>query len=390
MILFFTILVILSIYIYKTPINKANTKVIALVFAVMAFFQEVNSDSDLMTAFYHLDKLRQDGWQYFYSGNISESFYFNGRDLLKVYFYILSFLPYNNFYSAISVFLIYYLSLISVLKTCHYYHTSIVKTKYLFILLIWMIDFYDGSNGVRNMLAFSIFVHTLVNDCFYAKTKIRKVWVWCLYIASAMLHSAAWALIIIRLLVSKTNSKRFLIIVGMILVAWPITLQYILPSLGTINNSIFKAIIHSITAYTTEGQSQTGNFDIENFNNSTSYILMRYFRLIHILLILYMFYLTRSKFIKPTSLPKFIFLLSGFCIGTAFSNVAGNVLSRYSFALIFLTPIFYAYYNTIPIRKKKLEKIEICALYLLGITMLFNYYMFRYHYHYMHFGLTIY
>lgn len=390
MIVFFTILILLSFFIYKSSIDKANLLFVAIVFAVMAFFQEVNSDSDLIVAFRHLDGIRQDGWQYFYSEELSSNVYFSGRELLKVYFYILSFFPCNNFYSAISIFFIYYLSLTSVLKACLYYRITPATIKFLLILLIWLIDFFDGSNGVRNMLAFSIFVYALIDDFLLGKSNKRKVLDWCLYIASAMIHSAAWLLIIIRLLIPLMNSKRILIVTGVAILIWSFSLQFIAPFLSRSDNIIFNALNHLLSAYTTSEQSAIGNFAVDNFNNGASYLLIRSFRVIHIVLMIYIFSLLFVKAVRLSYLPKFIFLLACFCLGSTSSNVAANVLTRYSFVMIFLTPIFYAYYDAKPVRKKYFGPMENCALCLLIVAVLFNYYMFRYHYYHMHFGLTIY
>lgn len=388
-ILYFTVLTCLSIFIFNARLSMLKNVVfiVATFLSILAFFQEVSKGSDLNTAFYHLDKIRQLGWNYFNTKDINESMYFSGRDALKVYFYILSFFPYNNFYSSISIFFIYYLPLKSTLTVCSFYRTHIKTTKYLLILLIWMIDFFDASNGVRNMLSFSIFIYALIQE-LYSVTKQKRFISWGLYIISALIHSSAWILILLRLLLFLKN-KRLYIMAGIVLLIWSYSLEYLTPLLQTISGSISGSLEHQLNAYTYNNNT-AGNFDTTGFNNQSSYLLMRLFRIIHISLFIYMFYLLWDRAKRLSSLPIFVFLLSTFCIGSAFSNIANNVLTRYSFAMIFLTPIFYTYYNAMPIRKKEVIGIERFALGLIIVALLFNYYMFRYHYHYMYFNLQTY
>lgn len=391
-ILYFVFLLYLSVSIYYTSNTRLTKKVflVSIAFAILAFFQEVQKDSDLTEAFYHLDILRQKGWDYFSHPFLDQSMYFTGRDILKVYFFILSLLPYNNFYSAISIFLIYFLPLYSICSICQKYRISPQKTKYLLILLIWMIDFFDGSNGVRNMLSFSIFTHALMQD-LYIKSKQKKLLIWIFYIISALLHSSAWILILLRSIL-YIKKKRIIIIISIILIVWPIVLQYI-PFLYGNDNAIMSSMEHHANAYT-HNNSDTGNFNSENFNNSTSYILMRIFRIAHVLLLTYMILYTWKRSKTLPSFYLFMLLLSGFCIGATSPSIATNVLTRYSFAMIFLTPLSYLTYNQSIKNKKYIiignYKIEFFGLALISITILFNYYMFRYHYHYMFFGFNLY
>ncbi|MCZ8372448.1 hypothetical protein O6P32_06950 [Phocaeicola sp. KGMB11183] len=389
-ILYFFFLLYLSASIYYTPKNKLKKRIflVSIAFAILAFFQEVQKDSDLTVAFYHLDILRQKGWNYFSHPDLAQDIYFTGRDILKIYFYILSLLPYNNFYSAISIFFIYFLPLNGILTICQNYQIPYTKTKYLLILLLWMIDFFDGSNGVRNMLSFSIFSYALMKDICIKQNKLLT---WGLYIISALLHSSAWILILLRSIL-YIKKKRIIIAISIMLIVWPIALQYI-PFLSGNDNAIMNSMQHHANAYTHTG-SDSGNFNSDNFNNSTSYILMRIFRIVHVLLLTYMILYTwkRAKTLPPFYL--FMLLLSGFCIGSTSPSIANNVLSRYSFAMIFLTPLTYLIYNQLIKNKKYIiignYKIEFFALALIFITILFNYYMFRYHYHYMFFGFNLY
>lgn len=391
-ILYFLILFFISILIINTNPRRIKNSILisSIILAMLAFFQIVREDSDLMVAFEHIDNIRKFGWSYFNNDDIINNMYFSGRYALKIYFYLLSFLPFDNFYSAISIFFIYYLSLKGSLIACKYYKIPSLYTKYILILLIWLIDFYDAANGVRNMLSFSIFVYALVYDLCNDKKKYIP---YILYIISPLLHSSAWLLIALRLILFIKN-KYIITLFLLLLIFWSFGLEYT-SIISDSSNTITESMNHHIEAYTDNNNNASGNFDVQNYNNSSSYLLMRFFRILHILIIVYFIFKIYKKYRNLSSLHVYILLLSAFCIGSTFSNIAANVLTRYSFSIIFLTPIFYSSYIFLPMKKKKFiiinnYIIEHLALLLIIITVLFNYYMFRYHYHYMFFGFNLY
>lgn len=395
-VLYFIILLIASytIWTLKGSQFREGILFVALIFAVLTFFQVLKEDSDLYVAFYHLNQIRQQGWSYFSDTDLVSNYYFTGRDALKVYFYLLSFLPYNNFYSAISIFIIFYLPMRATLIAGKYYGLSNVSIKYLLILLIWMIDFMDGSNGVRNMLSFSIFSYAFVFEMYRENKKGKHIIAWCLYIVSAFIHSSAWVLVILRLCLFIKN-KKIQIALGAILLCWSLGLQYIpFLNIGDSENAVVGSMSHHVEAYTTLENSSSSNFNEETFNNQSSYILMRYFRIAHVLLIgsiIFKAWRTQRKLSETFS---YILLLGCFCIGSTVSSLATNILSRFSFEMIFLTPIFYANYSQLPIKHTYInvlgKRFEKFAFGLFVIALLFNYYMFRYHYHYMFFDFLLY
>lgn len=120
-------------------------------------------------------------------------------------------------------------------------------------------------------------------------------------------------------------------------------------------------------------------------------MLMRTFRLFHVLAILFpiLFIWIRNRSID--NIMKYIYLLSCFCLGAYLSSFATNIFTRYSFEIIFLTPVFFvAYTSRIILLNLGQYKLNRLAVVFLIIVLLFNYYLFRYHYHYMHFGFNIY
>ncbi|NPD92800.1 hypothetical protein [Xylanibacter muris] len=393
MILFFITLCFLVFILYNAQSRDRENRVffVALFFAGLAFFQSVDINSDLQVAFSHLNQIRKFGWKYF-DNDIESSFYFTGRDALKLYFYLLSFFSYNNFYSAISIFFIYYLPMKNVLLLSKRYSLQNLQINYLLILIIITIDFYDCANGVRNALAFAVFAHAIVLDLYYKKHIYIILWCIFLYLISAFLHSSAWILIVLRILLLLCIRKKTLLVMGCFVIFWSFYVLTFSPFLTDSDNSVFQSLNHHVEAYT-DSTSESLNFDSESFNNRKSYILMRSFRILHVIVVLY-FFTKMLKSYKTTMLQNYVFLLGCFCIGATSVNLATNILSRFSFEMIFLVPLFCLESLVSPIGNKYriLFNIKMNSL-LLSLTivaLLFNYYMFRYHYYYMLFNFCLY
>lgn len=391
MILFFIMLCILSICIHYSKSVSLYSTVFwtSFVLSILAFFQDVNPDSDLMLSFEHLDNIRKYGWAYFDNTDIATSFYFRGRDGLKVYFYLISFLQCNNFFSAISVFLFYYMPMLGILECARYYKVAPEYTKWCLIILIWMVDFFDGSNGVRNMLSFGIFAYAVTTELLVNEKKI-KIRSFVLYVIAALIHSSAWVLVFLRLML-YLKKESLIFVSGIILLFWSYGLDFLsLSDFINSENAIAASMGHHMSAYAGDNTGE-GNYSADVFNNSASYMLMRTFRLFHVLAILFpiLFIWKRNRSID--NIMKYIYLLSCFCLGAYLSSFATNIFTRYSFEIIFLTPVFFvAYTSRIILLNLGQYKLNRLAVVFLIIVLLFNYYLFRYHYHYMHFGFNIY
>ena len=146
---------------------------ISLSFGILAFFQNVSEYSDLAEAFEYLNGLRQRGFDYFSIDHYTIQNYFSGKIGLQIYFYICSLFPYNNFYSAIAMSLMYFFVLKALQYAADYYEIETLYLKNLIILALLSIDFFDASNGVRNMFAFSIFIYGLSLDIFKGRKPLE-------------------------------------------------------------------------------------------------------------------------------------------------------------------------------------------------------------------------
>ena len=360
--------------------------VVSIGFALLAFFQLVNPESDLTTAFHHLNNIRNQGWSYFEDLSQS-SVYFTGRFSLQMYFYLLSFLPFNNFYSAISMLIVYWCMLMAVHDASRYFGIRLYHEKLLLILVIFLTDFYDCSNGVRNILAFAIFIYAFIED--QTKNKNRYL-CWGIYIVALFIHTATWPLLVFRiLLVVKYRWLKMLI--GTVTILWSNGLESLANLLSLFNSiPMVQGLIHGLIAYT-EGTGS--NYTESAFNMSASYMMMKNFRIYLTIILLLIAIVVWRKYKNLSPIMTYGFYLITFTLGANVSGLATNIITRYSFALILIAPILYGEYCTLKVPKMKLVlgriKIEIIALLFVICAILFNYYMFRYHYTALGFSLEL-
>lgn len=345
--LFFIIFIIKRVKFQK---SSNLILIISSLFALMAFFQKVSEMSDLYEAFGYLNGIRESGFSYFQNPHYTIQNYFSGKIGLQLYFYLMSLFPYNNFYSAISMFLMYFFLLKSIQVAVEYYDLEKRMLQNCIILLILIINFYNASNGVRNMLAFSVFIYGIVLDIYKEKRCVAVI----LYLVGVSIHPAVAVLVGLRYLYLVKNI--FLkLTVGAVLLLWANGLSGLLAILQPFNSIGFISVLSGkITYYSMLGGSNE-NFG-ETFNTSGSYLMMRYFRIFWVLLILCAAFVIIMKNIKEQNgIAVFSFYLGMFTLGTLPSIFATNVFSRYSVAVFMVTPILLCQYRSLDLQKIKLR-----------------------------------
>lgn len=375
------------IVIKKIQVKKIGNLIIfiSVSFGVLAFFQNVSQYSDLSEAFRYLNGIRQNGFSYFSINHYTIKNYFSGRIGLQIYFYICSLFPYNNFYSAIAMALMYFFVLKSIQYIADYYKIKTSVLKNLIILTLLSIDFYDASNGVRNMFAFSIFIYGLSLDILKNKKIISLI----LYILAITLHPSTIALVVLRYLqfIKQTLLK---VIIGLFLVLWSGGISQITNFLNPYRSIEVVSTIYDKLMYYSTLAGTNENF-AEGFNTSSSYMTMRAFRILWVALVIIaaIFVIKNSK--EKKSIAIFSMYLGFFSIGTLTPILATNVFTRYTFGIIMVTPMLLTEYLSANFRRKyiKIGSVIMDAVIFgfLIVLMLFNYYMFLYHY--SAFGLTL-
>lgn len=338
------------ILILGTPRKKLHHLYIfiCLGFSVLAFFQYVRDNSDLVVAFRHLDGIRNSGWAYF-DNDLS---YFDGKWTLMVYFYVLSKLPYNNFYSAISMFFLYGLSYYVLRKSAAHFNVSSSIERMCAIILLLVIDFYSASNGVRNFLAFAFFAYVFYLDVVEHKNRLLCV---ILYLISMGIHSSIWVLLAIRLImVMKSNFMKA--ILGIMIILWSYAIEMgvgLVASLNFIPG--ISSLYEKIYAYTSLGgyiMSSGANI----FSTSQNYLMMNSIKILMIVVIIYTIYRSYKSKGVLSDYTTGILYISIFALGASAGNVATNVLARFANCLFLMMPYLWME-NDVEIRNDKRVRI---------------------------------
>lgn len=390
MILYLLFEVVILFVLFKFPEKRIMGKIrlIAFGYAALAFFQIASEASDLQVAFEHLKNIKTYGMAYFSMPTTIVSDYFTGKIGLQIYFYLLSLLPVHNFYSAISIYIIYYCVLCSIHNVSAYYKVDYQTESKLLALFVLMFDFYDASNGVRNILAFALFIFFLVRELYTDK---RNIISWVMYAVSLSIHPAVGVLLLVRLfLFVKRTSVKCIIGIGMVL--WSLGLTGIAEVLSSFTSiPLFSSLHSKIISYSLV-QGTNSNFD--SFNTSESYLMMRNFRILFLICLLFLLYMLWRRGKVSTMVSSFCFYLASFSIGATAANIATNVLTRYSYCLIMICPLVYIEYMEHVERKITVVfgkiKCDLPFTLLLACTALFNVYMYLYHYIVLNFGFVFY
>lgn len=351
---------------------------ISLSFGILAFFQMPQEASDLTEAFRYLNGIRQTGFKYFQIQHYTIQNYFSGKIGLQIYFYLCSLLPWNNFYSAIAMSLMYFFCLKAIQMAAEYYQLENDKIKNLMILFLFLVDFYDASNGVRNFFAFSIFIYGLALDIY----KEKRITGLCLYAVAASIHPSVIALIGLRYIQFLRN-RVIRVLIGVVLALWPSGTEGIIALLSPFASINAVNVILGKLSYYSLVNGTTDNFG-DTFNTASSYMLMRGFRICLVIIILVVAYRVLKETEKQRTVAVFSQYLCFFSLGTLAPIMATNVFTRYSFAVIMITSMLYAEFLglSLPQTVVKIggERWKLSTVILFVVVIAFNYYMFLYHY----------
>lgn len=371
---FFTLIIVVII---KRIRIKGINKLILIVsgmFAILAFFQGVSELSDLQEAFGHLRLLKHSGMSYFKNSDYTVQIYFGGKITMQLYFLLMSKLPFLNFYSATAVFVMYFCVLKAIDIACKKWDIDEGTEKNLFLFFILIFPFYSAANGVRNYFAFSIVTLGLALDLL----KEKKFLPWILYLIAGFFHPAAWLLIAIRCML-PVRSIVVKIVVFFLLAFWSRMIDIIASLLRPFTYiDIVSQAYSKLTTYTLL-EGTTFNFG-DVFNTSSAYMMMVGFRILFIIVVLWLIFSIWRRKRKISSLTTYVFYLSAFALGSAAANVATNVLARYSTAIFMVTGLFLCEYYRSDTRKKFIlignTKIS-ASTFMLGMcVLLLNWYMY--------------
>jgi len=366
---------------------KTTIKLVSLCYAVLAFFQYADPVTDLYTAYSYIDMTKIYGWSFLTNSSVSEG-YFSGKFVLQLYFYLMSLLPFKNLYSAIPTFLIYYLNLKVAHKAAGHFKLSYINTRFLLCFVMIILDFYALSNGVRNYWSFAVFLYALYADLFEGKTKLC----WIGYIIAIGIHPATVVLLVIRLL-CYIRSVYIKVVILAVMALWSNLIELAVAILSAFTSvPIIRLIVSKLLGYTSYGNNT--NFSADNFNASSSYMMMHGFRTIFLVVMLLVIIQLLNKKKNTSDYTMVGFYLLMFGLGATAATVATNVLTRYSVAMTMMTPAILSEAHQEDIKRYTLVvgkiRINWVGMAMCACLMLFNYYYLLVEYYHYQFVLTLY
>ena len=242
MILFFVLL-----YITKQEHYKKIILFFSISIGIVSFFIILPNGVDLWRHYDSLDIMR--------NMNLKEMIQFEGMFVedgepgkysnlytYKLYFYFISKMNKNGFLPAITMFLIYLVTLLNIHRCACKYN---IEKKYELSAIIYFVavfNYYNAASGIRNFLAFAIVAWFLYTDLVEKKHRPLCI---AMYIIMAMLHTSVIIIITIRMfIIVKNKYIKGAIIIG--IACWSIFTPQIISITDRLGNSIdFFATISS-------------------------------------------------------------------------------------------------------------------------------------------------
>lgn len=210
-----------------------------LALAIMAFNCVPKETDDLANYYGQLEYLRNGDWNDFQTMLKDDSNHWGALPVCGYYFYLVSKLGNNGYLPGITIFLAYGLSFLVLHKASIRFK---VNKMYLFLGCIFFLVtywFYDICSGIRNGLAFTVFV-----ACVYYDTVEKRHRFLCYagYALCAGLHSSVIILVALRIAVAITKNSKGNWISWLMLVAITVG-GNILQWLGSVSDNKYLALL---------------------------------------------------------------------------------------------------------------------------------------------------
>lgn len=337
---FIAIIIIFIITYWITPRKLVWIPMLltTVLLSILAFNVVPNDTDDLSRYFTQLDYLRDYGREYFdrcvkYNENGSN---WGTYKVCGYYFYYMSKLSDNHYMPAITIFIVYGLMFLIIIKAANRF--GVDKPQLFFGTMFFLSTYwyYDTLAGIRNGLAFAV-----IFACAYYHLVERKNIVLCLvgYVLACLMHSAAImpvSLVLLTILTLNTSGKflKYVLIFG--LAAGGPMIQFL--STKT-DNGFVQSIAGRAESHAAGSSSGTGTNFMVN---------VVVFVVVAIVILFVTVYITESKYGNDLNrFIKYSSIIAYFTLGCLFSSLIFIRFVRW------LIPIIGALYYMIGIQMQK-------------------------------------
>lgn len=295
-----------------------------IVMMILALFIKPTQGMDLYTHYHILDIMRGNGLQYTVA---RYPWLFSTLPVYSGFFYIVSFLGFNQALLMIAYGLIYGLQFKMVEMVSEDYELDEHQEKIGSVLILLLTNAFFCTT-VRNVLAFVVMAYFLYWDLVRGK---RRIISFIIYILLCLFHDSVVILLALRLLLLVVNKKLFKPLLVSVLI-WPQLLGFIESRLRASPIAFFQTLAQRVRTYTSEGANELWVGGIANRIMITIYILL------FIIVLIRLIKNHRKSGEKYNLFELFYVMLSLFCIG-GLATIA--ITNRYIYMVAYLlTPIF--------------------------------------------------
>ena len=194
---------------------KAYCFVIALAFASFAYCYKALTASDIVRYFNYIEEITPVSFHRMFTyGSYGSS----GLFVFNAACWIAGRLNDPSIVPALSIFIVYYLSLY---MTCYTYNTLQSKRRSLMVSLLFILtalNFYALTNNVRNVLAIVLIGYATFRDCYEKK---HDIWTYALYILPVFIHTSAILILALRFVILLSNKIKW-IALGLAVLVHPV------------------------------------------------------------------------------------------------------------------------------------------------------------------------
>ena len=243
--------------------------------------------------------------------------------VVRIYFYIISKLPYWGFLSLINVGIVYGMIFWILWKISDRFSMSNNSFAVLVIWTIAVTPYYTVLGGIRYQLAFTIFAWAFYNETIEKHWTIQS---WVIYVLTAMIHNSAIILLVLRIALLLYSRYTGMAVTVLIFIGCFAALPVVNLLSQVIDSPVLLQILDKGGSY-----YESGGSDL-SWGNWVTAILMA---ICGIAALLETWRCHREADRKATG---FLILLLAFCLG---SITTSDVFARFSTAIKFAAlPVF--------------------------------------------------
>lgn len=183
----------------KSNISIYIAIMVALIFAIIGYFWVPRQEYDLYQYYSWMEKMN-----YYNISELISYFIARGEPITMIYFYIIAKIGNFQLLQVLPTFLFYFIAFYMLIDYAKLRQISQKKVIFVALILMALVEYIFIMGCFRYTLAYVIFALALYLN--YVKNKKSK-WIGVLYIIPCLIHTSAFILLALRLIIMIKNKK---------------------------------------------------------------------------------------------------------------------------------------------------------------------------------------